>query len=88
MTPLHIEILLHYYSSPTPFPGSSQAGDEYTTDLHNCGLIDPCGNGVYKTTQKGDAHVEQLCQLPLPTQVWVGFDGKAIEGFSLPRARP
>lgn len=45
------------------------------------GLIEPepgMGGG-YRTTGRGRAHVEQLCQTAWPVQVWVGANGKRIE---------
>lgn len=36
-------------------------------------------DGVFRTTAKGAAHLAQLCNLPFPTQLWVGADGKLIE---------
>jgi hypothetical protein len=33
----------------------------------------------YKTTERGRAHIQQLCNLPLPSSVWVDSNGKVIE---------
>lgn len=42
------------------------------------GLIEETLN-KYHLTERGRAHIEQLCTTPWPTQAWIGADGKVIE---------
>lgn len=62
LTPLHLQLLLHYFSVVTVYPCPSPAADEYTRDLCELGLIQqtkllPSG---YSATDKGQALVERL----------------------------
>lgn len=79
MTPLHIRMMLHYYAIATPyaehdpFHASSIAVAEYRGHLIQSGLIEedlksPSG---YRSTARGRAYVEALCDMPLPIQKWV-----------------
>ena len=79
MTPIAIEILLHFHASPLPHPLSAYpaVAAEIESQLKN-GLIEP-DKGAYRTTERGKAHVQQLCNLPFPTQMWVDKDGNKID---------
>jgi len=82
MTPLHLEILLHYFYSPEPFKFKLEAS-EYCLDLFKQGLLDSfkhTSSDPIKITAKGKAHVRQLLNLELPKSVcaFVGADGKLI----------
>ena len=35
--------------------------------------------GEYRCTNKGNAHVNQLLNVPLPKETWVNYEGKMIE---------
>ncbi len=79
MTPLAIEILLHFHVSPLPHPLSAYpaVAAEIESQLNN-GLIEE-EKASYRTTERGKAHVQQLCNLPFPTQMWVDKDGNKID---------
>jgi len=53
-TPLHLEILLHFYSSSTPFEGGP-ISVKYTQDLSDFGLIyqDALRDGITRITKQG-----------------------------------
>lgn len=82
MTPNHLEILLHCHCSAAPHPRRyAPAVIEALADMEREGLIVGRGdepNVVYATTERGKAHVKQLCALPRPIAAWVGADGKVI----------
>ena len=80
MTPLAIEILLHFHVSPLPHPLSAYPAiaAEIESQLRD-GLIEPAKEGYhYQTTERGKAHIRQLCNLPFPTQMWADKDGNKI----------
>jgi DNA-binding PadR family transcriptional regulator len=88
-SPCNIEVLLHCYYSPDAHPREDAASviSSYKL-LELCGLIEPqvykvgtdtATKNKYKTTEKGRAHVKQLCTLPLPSSAWVDSNGKLIE---------
>jgi len=82
MTPNAIEILLHCHCSPLPHPRrDAKSVQEELQTLENNLLIEPepgCKGG-YRTTERGRAHVAQLCALPWPVQAWVTAEGKPID---------
>lgn len=80
MTPSEIEVLIHCYVSPTPHPRKCAPDIESTLQSFVVnGLVDHVGGGVYTTTDRGRAHIAQLCATPWPVAAWVGADGKIIE---------
>ena len=80
MTPLSIDILMRCYWSPEPiedldYPSQQEVIRDFLAD----GMIEATGEvGRFTVTEKGRAHVEQLCNLPYPVAVWMGGDGKPI----------
>jgi hypothetical protein len=79
MTPLHILIAIHYYTSPgnyaegTPHCRSS-ATREYTQHLIDAGLLRPTpGNerGDYEATDACKVWIDALCAVPFPVRQWV-----------------
>jgi hypothetical protein len=78
LTPLHLQILLHYYTSPEPWPmlgvGCNSA---YACHLCDRGLLErPIGNlsnpaGYFSITDKGRFMVNYLCATPIPEAVKV-----------------
>jgi hypothetical protein len=49
--------------------------------IETAGVVTKVDQGVYRTyraTEKGQAHIHQLCQIPLPEQKWVDHQGQAI----------
>ena len=80
MTPNDIEILIHCHVSPTPHPreGDSAVRESLNNFVwHELIRIDI--NGIYRTTERGAAHLEQLCDMPLPRNAWVDASGRIIE---------
>lgn len=77
-SPLHWQMLLHYYAIAEPYaqdrPGhaNSLAVKAYTEQLLKDNLIRPdetSGSG-YRVTDRGEVLVEYICNLPLPVQEW------------------
>lgn len=75
MTPLHIEILLHYNSRPCDMEHmDAPAVYDYCQDLLNLGILtfenlDGARNS-YKLTEKGHAWLDGILATPLPVQKW------------------
>lgn len=68
MPPVTIEVLLGcYYRGQTPSLDSPARRAAFTR-LVNEGLVLPMSAEV---TERGRAHVEAICNLPLPVAVWV-----------------
>lgn len=79
MTPLHLKLLLHYYSIAEPYSMRDHAHAiapatlEYTADLVSHGLIevnDSAASG-YQCTDRGKVFIDALLATPLPVQKWV-----------------
>jgi hypothetical protein len=88
-SPCNIEVLLHCYYSPEVHPREDTPAVQTSYRFLECyGLIesqcymigtDTTNLSKYKTTERGRAHIQQLCNLPLPSSVWVDSNGKVIE---------
>lgn len=79
MTPNDIEILIHCYVTTTPHPRrDAPAVLEAFKMMAKNGLLVYEGDR-YVTTDRGRAHIAQLCQTPWPTQAWINQDGRIIE---------
>jgi hypothetical protein len=80
MTPNEIEILIHYHVSPAPHPRiDALAVNEATRRMVDNGLIEQREDEGYHTTDRGRAHISQLCTLPWPVAVWADRDGLTID---------
>ncbi len=81
MTPNDIEVLIYCYARPGPHPRvDAPAVQKALRSFVANGLIEPDNiRGGYRATDRGAAHIEQLCSLAWPTQVWIGADGRVIE---------
>jgi len=82
MTPNDIEVLIHCHVSPVLHPRiDAGAVKEALARFLNCGLIEGFGDvsNAYQTTDKGAAHIQQLCNLPFPTVKYVTASGEVIE---------
>jgi len=74
MTPLHLQMLLHYYAIAEPYAkndplhAESRAVSRYRDQLVSLKLIheDPTSGSGYSCTERGFAYVEALKALPLP----------------------
>ena len=78
MTPYEIRLLIHFHTTPSPYEGSDAPIYQPTIDSFIAnGLIEEC-DGSYQTTDRGAAHIEQLCATPWPIQKWVNQAGNII----------
>jgi hypothetical protein len=79
MTPLEIQIALHYYVSPTDFregdfsaPAVRSAIDRFQAcDLLRVRKAGENGDACYVATPRLNAYVEKLKSIELPIQRWV-----------------
>lgn len=79
MTPLHLEIALHYHCKADQFEMvlTNKVRREYAEDLVSAGMLKPVYNGVgpvlagFERTEGLAVFVEALCATPLPVQRWV-----------------
>ena len=56
--------------------GNSPAGNDLAL-LEDMDLV-ACKDRAWRLTPRGEAHVKQLLNTPLPVQVWASADGEAI----------
>jgi hypothetical protein len=72
-SPLHINLMLHYYAICEPWNRPSPAASRYTDTLVRGGLIvaDEGSASGYKATPLGVALVEMWCAQPIPIAVYV-----------------
>ena len=81
MSPLEIEILLHYYCCPTDYrdgdfsaPAVQDAIERFRDEIN---LLEPTQSmdvyhdPHYRITERGRVFVEALCNMPLPVKTWV-----------------
>lgn len=80
MTPNAIEILIHCHCCPLPHPrkDAPEVVEEFES-LRLNGLIKMDNQGIFRTTDRGMAHIEQLCRTAWPTQAWIGENGRIID---------
>ena len=81
MSPLEIQILLHYYCCLDEFPRlrgpiPPPAVKDAIAQFEAAGLLEPVPAGSdpdaasFRTTPAGSAYVHALCNLPQPTICW------------------
>ena len=79
MSPLQINILLHYYTSPTDYPELSFPAQQDALEYFlNAGFLTKTEPGEdisadtrsYTPTEKLHVYCQALCQVPEPTQIW------------------
>lgn len=77
MTPLQIDILLNYYTTPVEYGRADDnfgapAVQEAINWMIGANLLENCKSelGSYRTTDRGKAYVDGLCNMPLPVQKW------------------
>ena len=81
MTPLEIEILIHYRCCDDDFPRPSQAATEACRSFVKLGLLDELD--TEKETYRGNLvalaiYVDALCRVPLPNKVWGYRKGEVL----------
>jgi len=80
MTPNDIEILIHYYSSPSIHPRiDAPAVTESIQEFVKNGILERGGDFGFRVTNKGRALMKLLCSTSFPIAAWVDENGKAIE---------
>lgn len=84
MTPNDIEVLIHCHISPSPHPriGMSAVAGAIKMLKHNGLIRNESGMDdmvCWRTTERGKAFLQVLCDTPLPTQAWVDQDGDVID---------
>lgn len=82
MSPLEIEILLHYHVSPGDWRegdfSAPKCNQVFQRFLDN-GLLMKSDKRAYQITKKGEFYVtEGLCKVPLPKQVFVIPAGERV----------
>lgn len=77
MTPLHMVILLHCHTSPSPYAendpahASSDVVRDFKTELLNEDLIVMDSDGIWRSTSRGKALIEEWLTTPLPEMRWI-----------------
>ena len=72
MSPVRINIMLHYYCSPDDYEGKENAQfiEQTLQNFYSTGLLYHSEKGeskaVYTITQKGRVYVEALINIPVP----------------------
>lgn len=80
-TPLRIELMIHFYVSPDPYPRCSAPAVKRETEvLLRLGLIvareQDCftlEQDCFKATEKGKAWVKMICNTPVPIAATVTY---------------
>ena len=79
MTPRDIDILLRCSMNAVRMAGPSTIlALTYLFEKGLVALVDE-SNETYSTTDKGEAHIHQLCNMGLPVQIWADADGNIIK---------
>ncbi|MCH8247060.1 MAG: hypothetical protein IH951_11710 [Bacteroidetes bacterium] len=82
MTPNDIEVLLHCHTSGEAHPNiGAVAVCGALKKMESNGLIEPTPGNIlhlFQTTDRGRAHVAQLCGLAWPQLAWTDESGKII----------
>ena len=81
LSPIHIEVLLHYLADPEEHPRHDSPavmcainwflGEgifELTKPSHSVAMIDY--NSSYRVTERGRVFVDMLCETPFPVPTW------------------
>lgn len=75
MTPLQIEILMHYHCRANDYRDgdfSASAVREAIDGFRGAGLLKDSGRGrIYEPSDGVSLYVEAICSVPLPVQQWV-----------------
>lgn len=85
MTPIELQLLIHYACSDAPFERrGAPAVEEAVKALLAEGLlmpfdgpVDPASDAV-TASEYGRAHLRQLCALPFPRMAWVDSNGREV----------
>lgn len=70
MTPVQMEVILHYYYNDSSFVSRRASHSEAKRHLLSVGLLqEPMDANSYRITDRGRVYVESLIKVPLPTKV-------------------
>ncbi|MCK4782116.1 MAG: hypothetical protein KAV87_00085 [Desulfobacteraceae bacterium] len=78
MSPNDLEILIHFYVSPTQHPRAEYI-DAACDAMKGKGLLDIDGHFKWFITSKGKAFLQCILATPFPKQVWLDGNGKLID---------
>ena len=80
MTPLQIEVLLHYHTCELVFPrfDAPAVQDAISWFVAHDLITSSLEPGCYHTTERGKTLVTLLCSIPFPQQQWVDQHGNVI----------
>lgn len=70
MTPLQISMMLHFHCSPSQFPAWSPAASDAMEWFREQGLVQEPVNDCVRLSPRGEAYVQFLTAMPLPTETW------------------
>jgi hypothetical protein len=72
MTVNDIEVMLHYYCSPSPHPRiDAPAVQDAISQFLAAGLLEYVKKDIYEATEGGKMYVEALRKVPIPKRQWV-----------------
>ena len=78
MTPYEIRLLIHFHTTPAPYKHTDAPIYQPTIDSFVANGLIKKDDDSYQTTERGAAHIEQLCATPWPVQRWVNQVGEII----------
>ena len=79
-SPLDIEVLIHYHTSPAPHPNAdAPAVNESINRYIDDDIFCVVRVGSYQLTTKGLAWLHEILSVPYPRQAWIGESGKEIK---------
>ena len=78
-TPNDIDVMLHYYASPTIHPRADAPAVREATEMFvREGLLEPEGSHHYNATDKGAAWISMLLRVPFPRVAWADDSGAEV----------
>lgn len=81
LTPNDIDVLIHFCVCPAPHERQgAPAVRESIAMFVAAGILEPSeSRSGYQGTERGLAHLKQLCSIPYPTMSWVDVTGMVIK---------
>jgi len=81
MTPLAIEILIKCVTSTVMHENYSAPAviDTYRWMAEEALIEQDDVSGGWRSTDRGELHLKQLCELRFPIKVWIGYDGERVQ---------
>jgi len=84
ITPLHLEILIHAYTRPSPMPNcDAPAVIEYAQDLFDWHMIKfyDRDQEIFESTSRGKVWLRAMLSVPMPIQQWRIPDDQNTRSF-------